>query len=253
MPEGTIEVQLIRGHGLKDVETFGKSDPYVVLSCGHVTHRTRTMHDAGSNPIWNQNFLFEVPHGVENLSLAIYDFEGHGRDEAMGSSLISLAEVYEQREIAPANYKVRLRNGRNHGEVELGLKFFPKVYHGSLELHLVQGHGLISADAFDKSDPYAIITCNKQTVKSKVMENAGSDPLWNQTFAFVIDSEVTEAIIRLYDRDTYTADDPLGNAKIPLQMVFVEGCVPPTDYKVFNSLRQEQGEIKVGLKFVPKV
>lgn len=252
MPEGTIEVQLIRGHGLKDVEAFGKSDPYAVLSCGHVTHRTRTIHDAGSNPVWDQTFLFEVPHGVENLSVAVYDFEGHGRDEAMGSSLIPLSGVYANREIAPANYKVQLRSGRAHGEVELGLKFFPKVYHGSLELHLVQGHGLSSADVFDKSDPYAIITCNKQTVKSKVMENAGSDPVWDQTFAFEINSEVTDAVIMIFDLDTYTADDPLGTAKIPLQTVFVGGCVPPTNYKVLGSSGEVQGEIQVGLKFIPK-
>eukprot|EP00250_Pteridium_aquilinum_P016437 c23102_g1_i4 orf=83-742(+) len=208
--------------------------------------------DAGSNPIWNQTFLFEVPDDVSNLAIAIYDFETHGKDEVMGTSLLPLANVYAQREIAPAKYKVRLRSGRIHGEVELGLKFFPKVHHGSLELHLVQGRGLISADVFDKSDPYAVITCNKQTVKSKTMENAGSDPVWDQTFAFAIDCEVTEAIIKLFDRDTFTKDDPLGDVKIPMQMVFTEGYVPPTDYKVFSSSGKLQGELKVGLKFIPK-
>lgn len=253
MPQGTVEVELIRGHDLKDVEAFGKSDPYAVLSCGHVTHRSRTIHDGGSNPVWNQTFLFKVPDGITNLAIAIYDLETHGRDEVMGTVLIPLDSVYAHREIAPAKYKAQLRSGRYQGEVELRLKFFPKVHHGSLELHLVKGHGLLSADVFDKSDPYAVITCNKQILKSRTMENAGSDPIWDQTFVFTIDSEVTEATIKLFDRDTFTEDDPLGDATIPLQLVFTQGYVPPADYKVVGKAGKPQGEVKVGLKFIPKV
>ncbi|KAH7434296.1 hypothetical protein KP509_06G009900 [Ceratopteris richardii] len=116
----------------------------------------------------------------------------------------------------------------------------------------MEAHGLISADVFDKSDPYAIIKCNEQTLKSKVMENAGNDPVWDQLFAFAVSSEITEATITLMDRDTFTPDDPLGDAVIPLEAVFKQGSVPLSKYKVIGSSGKEAGEVVVGLKFVPK-
>ncbi|MCO5593753.1 hypothetical protein L7F22_047770 [Adiantum nelumboides] len=253
MPEGTVEVELIQAHDLKDVEAFGKSDPYCLLSCGHVKHRSRPIHDGGSSPIWNQSFLFEIPDGVPELSIQLLDLERHGRDEAMGIAIIPLAQVYAQRQIAPAKYKVQLPNGHFHGDIEVRLKFFPKVHHGALDLHLVKGHGLLSADVLDKSDPYAIITCHKQNLKSRVKQDGGSDPHWDQTFVFTIDSEVTEVMIKLFDQDTFTADDPLGTAIIPLHKAFAEGFVPPTEYKVLGRMGQPQGEVTVGLKFTPKL
>jgi hypothetical protein len=43
--------------------------------------------------------------------------------------------------------------------------------------------------------------------------NAGTtDPIWNQEFAFDIDNEVTEVVIKLFDKDDLRADDPLGTA-----------------------------------------
>ncbi|KAH7289210.1 hypothetical protein KP509_31G063700 [Ceratopteris richardii] len=101
------------------------------------------------------------------------------------------------RQIEPTKYKVQFPNGHFHGELVLRLKFFPKVHHGQLTLHLVKGHNLLDADVFDKSDPYAIITCHKQKLKSRVIENGGSNPNWDQTFAFTIDSEITEVLIKL--------------------------------------------------------
>eukprot|EP00250_Pteridium_aquilinum_P015054 c22349_g1_i1 orf=271-1032(+) len=253
MPEGTVEVELIKAHDLKDVESFGKSDPYAFLECGHVKHRSRTVHDGGSNPVWNQSFLFEIPDGVPELSIHLYDSERHGKDEAMGVTIIPLAPVYVQRQIAPTKYKVQLPNGSFHGELELRLKFFPKVHHGALDLHLLKGHGLLSADVLDKSDPYALVTCHKQTLKSRVIEDGGADPQWDQTLVFSIDSEVTEVLIKLFDRDTFTADDPLGTAIVPLHKAFAEGYVPPTAYKVLGKQGQPQGEVTVGLKYTPKL
>jgi hypothetical protein len=37
--------------------------------------------------VWNQSFLFELPDGVPDLVLAIFDAERHGKDEAMGTAV----------------------------------------------------------------------------------------------------------------------------------------------------------------------
>ena len=37
----------------RNVETFGKMDPYTIIKVQGVDFRTKTMDDAGKNPVWN--------------------------------------------------------------------------------------------------------------------------------------------------------------------------------------------------------
>lgn len=249
MPQGTLEVELVKAHGLQDVEFFGKSDPYAVLTCGPVQHKSKTISDGGGDSTWNQSFLFEIPHGPTELSIALFDFEKHGTDEAMGTVNISLAEIFAKRELPPTCYKVQLPNGKLEGELEVGLKFFPKVHNGTLAVHLQEAHGLLDTDVFGKAQPYAHLMCQKQSHKSCVLE--GTNPVWNEQFDFDIDSDVTDLLIRLFDKDTFS-DDPLGSVTIPLFQVFCDGHVSSTKYKILGKLGQPQGEISVAMKFIPK-
>ncbi|MCO5597870.1 hypothetical protein L7F22_051955 [Adiantum nelumboides] len=251
MPEGTVEVELVKAHGLKDVESFGKSDPYATVTIGTQKQQSRTVHDGGENPVWNQSFLIEIPDGPQELDITVFDQERRGMDEKMGTVSIHLSELFVKRHIPPCKYKVQRPDGKFHGELEVGLKFFPKVHHGALEVHLLEAHGLLDTDAFGKSDPYAIIYCQKELQKSIVI-NGTSDPVWNQKFVFNVNSEVTEIFIKLFDKDDVVADDALGSVLVPLSKVFTQGHIPPTRYKVMGSKGQPQGEVSLALKFTPR-
>ncbi|KAK6142842.1 hypothetical protein DH2020_023190 [Rehmannia glutinosa] len=97
-------------------------------------------------------------------------------------------------------------------------------------------------------DPYAILTCRTQEKKSSVASGDGSCPEWNETFLFTVSGGVTELKIKLFDKDTFTEDDLVGEATIPLEPVFAEESVPPMSYNVVKD-EQYCGEIRVGLKF----
>ncbi|KAH7292303.1 hypothetical protein KP509_29G061200 [Ceratopteris richardii] len=251
MPEGTVEIELIKGHDLKDVEFIGKSDPYAVLCIGEQKHRSKTIHDGGKSPVWNESFLFEIPDGPHELQIVVYDDEKHGSDEAMGSVLIPLNQLFAERQVEPCKFKVQRPNGKCEGELELGLKFFPKVHHGVLEVHLIEAHGLKDTDTFGKSDPYAVIYCHKEHKKSRVIEGCNSDPVWDERFSFQIDNDVMDVLIKLFDKDDLKADDPLGNVVVPLNRVFTSGHEPPSKFKVLGPKGQPQGELSVALKFSP--
>ncbi|KAI5076321.1 hypothetical protein GOP47_0008386 [Adiantum capillus-veneris] len=248
MPEGTVEVELIKGHDLKDVEAFGKSDPFATLSIGGQKHKSKTIHDGGKSPVWNESFLFEIPDGPHELDIHVFDQEKHGSDEAMGSVNIPLIKLFAERQIAPCTYKVQRPNGKFEGELEVGLKFFPKVHHGVLDVHLIEAHGLLDSDSFGKSDPYAVIYCHQEIQKSRILDRT-VDPVWNEHFRFSINNEVTEVLIKLFDKDDMRSDDPLGNVVVPLHKVFSGGEVPSTKYKVLGPKGQPQGELSVALRF----
>ncbi|KAJ8470484.1 hypothetical protein OPV22_024827 [Ensete ventricosum] len=121
---------------------------------------------------------------------------------------------------------------------------------GTLEVLLVSAKGLVDVDFFGKMDPYAVLMYRSQEQKSSTASGAGSNPEWNETFVFNVSDSVSELIVKLMDSDTFSKDDLVGEAKIPLEAVFAEGSLPPTVYSVVKD-QQYCGEIKVGLTFTP--
>ncbi|XP_023752797.1 elicitor-responsive protein 3 [Lactuca sativa] len=120
---------------------------------------------------------------------------------------------------------------------------------GKLQVLLVSAKGLQDSDFFTKMDPYVTITCRTQEQKSNVASGQGSSPEWNETFVFSVSGEVEELVIKIKDSDVGSEDDLVGEAKIPLATLFVEGNIPPTPYNVVIN-DEFCGEIKVGLQFI---
>eukprot|EP00798_Chlamydomonas_sp_ICE-L_P021578 gene21578-28576_t len=54
--EGTLEVTLKNATDLKDVEFLGRQDPYCVISCANINHRSKTDTDVE----WHRILLEET-------------------------------------------------------------------------------------------------------------------------------------------------------------------------------------------------
>jgi len=123
---------------------------------------------------------------------------------------------------------------------------------GTLEVQLVNAQGLENTDFLCQMDPYCIIKCRTQQQKSSVATDQGRNPQWNEKFVFNISEGVSDLVIRIMDKDTFTADDFIGEANIPLDGVFEAGSLPPIAYSVVLADYTYCGQIKVGLTFNPK-
>lgn len=123
---------------------------------------------------------------------------------------------------------------------------------GILEVYLIAGKGLKNVDFLGQNDPYAIISYKTQNQKSKTLEGGGSDPVWKQKFFFEVDDEVADVIIKVYDEDKRSADDSMGEARIPLARVLEDLEVPATFYGIVRPNGRMHGHIEVSLKFVAK-
>ncbi|KAJ9081967.1 Protein Aster-C [Entomophthora muscae] len=71
---------------------------------------------------------------------------------------------------------------------------------------------------FGKNDAYAIVKVGEQTQKTNIIENAGKEATWDESFNFSIVSD-DEVAIEVYDSDNIQ-DDLIGLVKIPLDAVF---------------------------------
>ncbi|VFQ86116.1 unnamed protein product [Cuscuta campestris] len=87
---------------------------------------------------------------------------------------------------------------------------------GLLKIHVCRGINLAVRDT-RSSDPYVVITMGNQKVKSPVVKD-NCNPVWNvdMTLAIINDPNIP-IILTLYDKDTFTVDDKVGDAEIDIK------------------------------------
>ncbi|KAG8363704.1 hypothetical protein BUALT_Bualt19G0050100 [Buddleja alternifolia] len=85
---GLIKVNVVRGTNLavRDVVT---SDPYVILSLGNQSMKTRAIKN-NLNPVWNESLMLSIPENIPPLKLLVYDKDTFSYDDFMGDAEIDI-------------------------------------------------------------------------------------------------------------------------------------------------------------------
>lgn len=83
---------------------FGKADPFARLRIGTQEFSTKPNPGGGKNPIWNEEFTFDISNEKE-LEIEVMDKETVGNDKFMGRCKVSIIEW--------------IANGRFEGDLEL--------------------------------------------------------------------------------------------------------------------------------------
>ncbi|KAI3985132.1 hypothetical protein MKX01_027218 [Papaver californicum] len=133
---------------------------------------------------------------------------------------------------------------------------------GLLEVVLVDAKGLKDLERFTGGmDPYVMIKYKRQERNSTVAKGAGSKPVWNKKFSFRVQypdntgGNGYKLILKLMDKDTFTADDFIGETVIYVEDLLALGGergkyqIRPSKYRVVGSNKKYNGEIRVGLSF----
>jgi hypothetical protein len=101
----------------------------------------------------------------------------------------------------------------NYNQLNLPTKLSYSNFHSfQMRAHVYCGRDMLGMDKSGLSDPFILITCNNQSVKSEVIEQT-NNPIWNQTFIIPqinifgklssVISNPPEIIIQVYDVDGY--------------------------------------------------
>lgn len=121
---GELTLTLEYGHGLKDKDWFGKQDPYCIITVGNQTMRSKTAKDGGKNPVWNQQFRFNIIN-ENNFTIKVMD-EDVGGDDHIGDGIGQLAKVRggshtDRQDITLVSRK----GGKARGHITVTLTFLP--------------------------------------------------------------------------------------------------------------------------------
>lgn len=100
---GLVKVNVVKGTNLaiRDIVT---SDPYVILSLGNQSVKTRVIKN-NLNPVWNESLMLSIPESIPPLKVIVYDKDAFKNDDFMGEAeidiqpLVSAAKAYEKSSI----------------------------------------------------------------------------------------------------------------------------------------------------------
>nr|GMC90562.1 probable ADP-ribosylation factor GTPase-activating protein AGD11 [Ipomoea batatas] len=90
---------------------------------------------------------------------------------------------------------------------------------GLIKVNVVRGTNLAIRDMVS-SDPYVILTLGSQSVKTRVIKN-NLNPVWNEQLMLSIPENVPPLKVHVFDKDTFTTDDFMGEAEIDIQPLVV--------------------------------
>ncbi|KAH9287638.1 hypothetical protein KI387_031755, partial [Taxus chinensis] len=87
---------------------------------------------------------------------------------------------------------------------------------GVLKVRVVKGRSLAVRD-IRSSDPYVVLKLGNQVAKTRVI-NSNLNPVWDEELTLNISSTTPPSLkVEVFDKDTFSADDEMGNAEIDLQ------------------------------------
>uniref|UniRef100_A0A672TJH6 Extended synaptotagmin 3 n=1 Tax=Strigops habroptila TaxID=2489341 RepID=A0A672TJH6_STRHB len=203
IPHGVVRVHLLEAENLVQKDSFlgairGKSDPYALLRVGTVQYRSKTV-SRDLNPVWNETFEFVV-HELpgQDLEVDLYD-EDPDKDDFMGSLLISLVDVMNDRTVDEWFPLSKTTSGHLHLKLEwLSLVNDQEKLHEdkkglSTAILIVYLDGAFNLPVTDIcATIFLLQTCN-----------FSKDPTWGQAFTFFVHSAHSQSLhIKDKDRDS---------------------------------------------------
>jgi Ca2+-dependent lipid-binding protein len=136
-PIGVVRLHFQKATDLRNLETMGKSDPYVrVLLSGIMKGRTVTYKN-NLNPEWDEIIYVPVHSAREKLTLEVMDEETLGKDRTLGELELTLSdyiredetgeyEVDDEKQLMTSGLKMRGR-GSIKGFLQYTVAFYPAL------------------------------------------------------------------------------------------------------------------------------
>lgn len=82
-----LTIKVVHGKLTRDLETFGKQDPYIKITYMGTPYKTRVHENGGKEPVWNQEFTFRIGSPSDDILIECKD------DDVVGAKMIGRSTV----------------------------------------------------------------------------------------------------------------------------------------------------------------
>lgn len=118
---------------------------------------------------------------------------------------------------------------------------------GTLSVTVNFANNLKNHDFLSKQDPYCILRCGGNTLRTSIAHGAGSSPVWHETFSFSLINE-NQLELTVMDHDTFTRDDVIGSCSVSLAKARLQGS-EVIQAPVMTRKGSHKGFVQLTLKF----
>jgi len=243
----SITVKVLQATNLEDDDgPFNGSDPYVYIELeGCEPQRTTTV---GETPVWEEDLNFEgvTSPASKEMIITIYD-EDWGKDDKIGRFKLDLGKLKMTAE--PQDFDVVVDEGWfSNATLQFqvttdGSWGNPPDGEGTLKVIVTSCTGLDDADFTGTTDPYCLVSiegCESQQTDKK---EGTINPEWEQEFTFQVQDPLSKTVkFRIYDDDTWSRDDKIGECEVDLAELTVNGGSKDydmgVDFALFGLIKQ---------------
>ncbi|KAJ6794070.1 elicitor-responsive protein 3-like [Iris pallida] len=125
MVQGRIEVLLVGAKGLENSDYLCNMDPYAILKFCSQEQKSSIASGKGSEPEWNEKFVFTVSGNVSDFTVKLMDSDSGTNDDFVGEATISLEALFAEGSLPPTVYNV-VKEQEYCGEIKIGFSFTPE-------------------------------------------------------------------------------------------------------------------------------
>lgn len=94
MDRGILYISPKKANLKRNTDFFSKMDPYVKITCGGLTKKTKTHNYGGKKPVWDETLKFKV-NGQSFITISVFD-EDLTSDDHVGSANYNLEQVFRK-------------------------------------------------------------------------------------------------------------------------------------------------------------
>jgi len=198
-PIGTMRLVVVSAENLYNAQCCFAQDPYVKLTYGKTIHKTQPDKSGRINPTWHGQNSFDifVPDNKDTDSARIACQVLNSNifsDDLLGSFDVDITNAANNAFAPEFSKKFDVQSpGRGlQGSVLVRCRFILPV-----SFKVVEAKDLYNVQLIGKQDPYCILTWSgrlasgeKNIKKTKIHEDGGSTPKWNETISFAVGDDI---------------------------------------------------------------
>ena len=136
-PVGVMRLHFQSARDLRNVETVGKSDPYVRVLLSGIEKAKTVTFQSNLNPDWDEVVYVPMHSSRERLTLEVMDYQNIGKDRSLGLVELSAAEYVQEdengeyrvhSELRPQSLSLRMNGiGNPKGKLNFTAAFYPTI------------------------------------------------------------------------------------------------------------------------------
>lgn len=259
---GVLKLKIMSAKGLRNVETFGASDPYVkvTLHGNKLLAKTKTIYDS-LNPVWDETCFLILTSLNEDLNLEIYDYNEMTKHKPLGTAKFSLATLEDNPKQEDVTLSV-IYEGKPRGEIKIGTTWYPVVEATEHDPAPESNTGVLRFTIHQAKDldprlsivgqynPYAELGLNGKVVNTTRTVKRSNNPNWEESFEmFITNKAGAELFVKVRDARDLAADPVVGSWSSKLQS-FID-VLTSTKNDWFNVNDAASGKMRLSCTWKP--